>query len=85
MSFKIGDKVIGNENFPYKRVKGVIGTVVHNTDNTRFVRVDFGNKDDIYPCYPNELKLARIRNTKIARKVHPDYEVDGDWLICKSS
>jgi len=31
----------------------------------------------------NELIHARIRNTKIARKVHPNYKEDGEWLIIK--
>ena len=91
--FKVGDKVYLNPTSKYIDLfgpteidpLGVIGTITEYEEFTfgnDSITVEWGNGCDNYyniKC----LRIARIRNSKLARKLNPNYEEDGKWLILK--
>ena len=91
MEFKKGDRVrivfANTSNQKYIKLIGSIGVVYyHNGEDESSYRIDFGPSiTDIYNDYfiwsDFEMKHARIRNTRTARKLNPDLKIEGKWLV----
>lgn len=88
MKFKIGDKIIVvKENVRKNHLKiGATGTIVGIDDyckNGIPIRTVMDNSSTNYNyCFEEQLMVARIKDTKIARLVHKDRisRIEDGWL-----
>ena len=82
--FKVGDVVryVGNYN---ERLYGRKFTIVGIDDQSdcpyRLEVTTVESLTGTFDCYEKSLEHIRIKNTKLARRLYPDYKEDGEWLI----
>ena len=86
MRFKAGDRVRILDAGDFDHLVGKVRTIVSISDLATFPYILDVPKNSVggdLLFNDEELELARIKNTKIARKMYPHYEENGEWLIVK--
>lgn len=80
MSYKVGDKVRIITTYATK-LTGQIHSINRIESDHEYYFLVNGITDGPYSI--DDFEYAKVANTKIARKLYPDYVEDGEWLVLK--